>query len=184
MKEEALLELLKALAKGDEDAFKQFYEFTHQRIFNYLFRLAGNRQTAEDLMIDTYTEIWKSAGKFSNRSKVLTWSIGIARNLAMNEFRRGKSQECDLDDEPACNPDQFDDCSTAQRSQLLEAALGCLPVKHREVLDLVFLQEMSYEDISRIIDVPVNTVKTRVFYAKAKLSTIFSNMGLEKYELI
>lgn len=184
MNEEALLNLMRAISKGDEDAFRQFYEFTHQRIFNYIFRLANNRQTAEDLMIDTYTEIWKSAGKFSNRSKVLTWGIGIARNLAMNEFRRGKPQACDLDDDLACGPEQFEDCSTAQRSRLLEDALGCLSIKHREILDLVFLQEMNYEDISRIIDVSVSTIKTRVFYAKEKLSAVFSNMGIEKYELV
>ena len=182
--EDGLLLFIKDVSREDERAFKQLYDYTHQKTFQYLFRLTGNRELAEDLLIETYTEIWKSAGKFQGRSKVHTWIIGIARNLAMNEFRKNNIKEFELDEEMPCLPNQFACSSACERSTILEKALDLLPRKHREVLDCVFLQEMGYEDISHIMGIPVSTVKTRVFYAKEKLRTVFGSMGIKKDDLL
>lgn len=185
MNEEAIIiELLRNVSKKDEDAFKELYELTHKRVFQYLYRLAGNKEMAEDIMIDTYTEVWKSARKFRGHSKVLTWITGIARNLAMNEFRRSKMKEDELDEDLAYTPDQLSGYEQTEISQILKEALNRLPVNHREILDLVFLQEMKYEDISQIINIPVSTVKTRVFYAKEKLRDILTEMGVKRDDVL
>jgi len=139
---------------------------------------------AEDMMIDTYTEVWKSAKRFRGESKVLTWIIGISRNLAMNEFRKNRIKEHELNENMMIQPEQFHNCAGAEITQILEDALTRLPNNHREVLDLIFLQEMNYEDISQIINIPVNTVKTRVYYAKEKLRDILNFMGVTKDDLL
>jgi len=169
--------------EGDEDSFARLYEISSRRVFQYLCRLTHNQAMAEDILLDTYTEVWRSARKFRGYSRVLTWITGIARNLTLNEFRRRKMIECEIDEEIASPPGQFSECANAEISQLLEKALDRLPAKQREALDLLFMQGMRYEDISRIMDIPVNTVKTRVFYAKEKLKNILALMGVKRSDL-
>jgi len=185
MIEEPEFKLLKDVGKGDAQAFEQLYETTHKRVFQYLCRFTNDRHLAEDLTMDTYAEVWKSAGRFRGESKVATWMIGIARNMAMNEFRKNsriKMQE--LDEDITDPPEQFHACAGTETAHILAEALNRLPISHREILDLVFLQGMNYEDISKIIDIPLNTVKTRVFYAKEKLRNALRFMGVTKDDLI
>lgn len=177
-------ELVKGIAEGDEMAFSQLYEATSKKIYQYLYRLTNDQHKAEELLTATYTEVWRGAKKFQNRSKVLTWISGIARNLTMNEFRKNKMVWEDLDENMPCQPEQHHGSVAAERSKMLAEALNCLPAMHREVLDLVFLQDMRYEDVSMVINVPVNTVKTRVFHAKKKLSEVLALMGFGKDDLI
>lgn len=184
-KEDLIIGLINEVSKGNEDAFNQLYEITHRRVFKYLYRLTGNQQMAEDILIDTFTEIWRSAKKYKGHSKVFTWMLGIARNLAMNEFKKRKMNGYEVDDRTySDSADQFHAFTETETSQILQEALNRLPIKHREILDLVFLQGMSYEDISQIINIPINTVKTRVFYAKEKLKSIINLMGIKRDDLI
>lgn len=175
---------IKDISRGDEDAFKELYEATNQKVFGYLYRLTNNQQMAEDVLIETYTEVWKSAKKYKGHSKVLTWIIGIARNLAMSEFRKSKTREYDITENIVYTQNQFLDCAESETLHILKGALNLLPVKHREVLDLVFLHGMRYEDISKITAIPLNTVKTRVFYAKGKLKNILKAMGFVRDDLL
>lgn len=183
-KEDFITELIKAVPKGDEDAFRQLYDITHKRVFNYLYRLVNEQQMAEDILMETFTEVWKSAKKFRNESAGFTWMIGIARNRAMNTLRSRKTRGQSIDDHMEYPPEQVQNCTEAETSFILEQALNCLPSIHREVLDLIFLQGMTYEDVSRITRVPLNTVKSRVFYAKEKLKNTFVSMGIAKDDLL
>lgn len=177
-------ELIGLIAKGDEDAFEQLYAITHKKVFRYLYRLTNNQQTAEDIMIETYAETWKSARKFRGRSKVLTWIIGIARNLAMNEFRKQKVNECDIEEFQDQLSTQAVQADVSGTEELLAKAINKLSPKHREVLDLVFFQGMKYEEVAQITGASLNTVKTRIFYAKEELRKILKGMGIEKDGLI
>jgi RNA polymerase sigma-70 factor (ECF subfamily) len=185
MIEEREYSLVRDVGKGDAQAFEQLYETTNKKVFQYLCRFTNDRHLAEDLTMDTYTEVWKSAGRFRGESKVATWMIGIARNMAMNEFRKnGKIKIQELDEDITDPPEQFHACAGKETTQILAEALNRLPISHSEILDLVFLQGMNYEDISRIVDIPLNTVKTRVFYAKEKLRNALRFMGVTKDDLI
>lgn len=185
MIEEREFKLIRDVGKGDAEAFEQLYETTHKRVFQYLCRFTNDRYLAEDLTMDTYAEVWKSAGRFRGESKVATWLIGIARNMAMNEFRKNNKMKTQELDEGMSNPPaQFHACVGTETAQILAEALNRLPISHREILDLVFLQGMNYEDISQIVGIPLNTVKTRVFYAKEKLRDALRSMGVAKDDLI
>ena len=182
--EDPVTGLIKAVSRGDEEAFKQLYETTHKKVFQYLYRFTNGHNMAEDLVVDTYVEVWKSAKSFRNESKVLAWIIGISRNIAMNEIRKNKMKEYELNEDIMSPPEQFHNCAGSEITRVLGDALNRLPDNHREILDLVFLQEMNYEDISRIIDIPVNTVKSRVFYAKEKMRDALKFMGVTKDDLV
>ncbi len=159
---------------------RHLYDRLGQRVFRFIFRLVGDHQKAEALTIDTFTEVWRSARKFRGAAQVSTWVLGIARNLAMGHLRKNRVPLEELDDSISYDPDPVQAYAGRQQEKLLQDALGRLPVIHREVLDLVFMQEMNYEQIACIVSIPVNTVKTRVFHAKAKLREILETMGVNR----
>jgi RNA polymerase sigma-70 factor (ECF subfamily) len=183
-KDDLITELVKAVPEGNEDAFRQLYEITNKKVYNYLYRLTHDQQKAEDLLMETFTEVWKSAKGFRAESRGLTWMIGIARNRAMNSFRAGKIREEDIDEHLEDPPTQIQNYEGAETAVIIEDALNRLPSTHREILDLIFLQGIVYEDVARITGIPLNTVKSRVFYAKEKLKNIFVSMGIEKDDLL
>ena len=183
-KQDIITELVKAVPEGDEVVFKELYEITNKRVFNYLYRLVNDKHIAEDILMETFIEVWKSAKTFRAESRGLTWMIGIARNRAMNKLRDGKIKGYGIDENIEDLPKQMHSCGEIETSAILEQALNCLPLIHREVLDLIFLQEMQYEDVAFVTGVPLNTVKSRVFYAKEKLKNIFISMGIKKDDIL
>ncbi len=163
-------ELLIKTAVGDENAFRELYDLTNKAVYFYLYRLLKDRESAEDVQIDVFTQVWKGAKKFKGKSKVTTWIFGIARNLAMNELRKRK-YHVNIDDYPEMtqdnSTDQGPDLEAMDQKKIIKNAMSKISSKHQEVLDLVFFHEMNYQEISDTLHVSVNTVKTRVFYAKS-----------------
>ncbi|NWF93648.1 MAG: sigma-70 family RNA polymerase sigma factor [Syntrophaceae bacterium] len=173
---------MRKISEGDEEAFRRLYEATHKKVYFYLYRLLRRRAMAEDVMVETYTEVWRGAKHFKGRSKVTTWMMGIARNLAMNELRKVREHE-KIDDFPNLSGGPAPDTEGSDRRRLLKEAMAGLSINHREILDLVFFHEMTYQEVSEVLDIPVNTVKTRVFYAKEALREILSRMGVSRDEV-
>jgi RNA polymerase sigma-70 factor (ECF subfamily) len=176
------LELMRRISGGDEEAFRELYDLTHKKVYFYLYRLVHGKQTAEDILVETYTEVWRSAKKFRGHSKATTWIMGIARNLAMNELGKFRRHD-NIDDFPNLSNGVMPDPEPMDRQRLLKEAMIKLPTKHREILDLVFFHDMTYPEVSQMLDIPVNTVKTRVFYAKETLKNALSSMGVKKDDL-
>jgi len=174
--------LLKLASKGDEAAFRQLYDSTYGKVTFYLRRLISDENLVEDVLVETYTAVWKGAKSFKGKSKVSTWIIGIARNVAMNELRRLKTHE-DLDAHYEISDDSLPDTESFDRQGLMKKALLKLTPKHREILDLVFFHEMRYPEVSELLDIPVSTVKTRVFYAKDALKDVLKHMGVDKHDI-
>ncbi len=76
------VELLEKVSEGDEEAFRQLYDLTHKKVYFYLYRLFKVKESAEDALVETYTEVWRGAKSFKGKSLVTTWIMGIARHLA------------------------------------------------------------------------------------------------------
>jgi len=176
------LELLKKISKGDEEAFRELYDLTHKKVYYYLYRLLQGKQTAEDILVETYTEVWRGAKNFKGKSMVTTWIMAIARNLAMNELRKSKYHE-NIDNFPNLPSDTILDPEHFDKQRILKEAMLRLSMKHREILDLIFFHEMTYPEVSEILNIPISTVKTRVFYAKEALRGVLSQMGVKRDEL-
>ncbi len=175
--------LLKLAAKGDENAFRQLYDSTYGKVSSYLYRLISDETLVEDVLVETYAAVWKGAKNFKGKSKVTTWIIGIARNTAMNELRKLKKPQEDIDAHYDIADDSLPDTESFDRPGLIKKALLKLSVKHREILDLVFFHEMKYPEVSELLNIPVSTVKTRVFYAKDALKDVLEHMGVNKHDL-
>jgi RNA polymerase sigma-70 factor (ECF subfamily) len=176
------LELLRKISCGDKEAFRELYDETHKKVYFYLYRLLRGRQAAEDILIETYTEVWKCAKNFKGKARATTWIIAIARNLGMNELRRFRDHH-NIDEFPNLPDGHTQDMEQFDRQRFLKEAMLSLSIKHREILDLVFFHEMTYPEVSEILKIPVNTVKTRVYYAKEALKEVLGRMGVNRDEL-
>jgi RNA polymerase sigma-70 factor (ECF subfamily) len=142
-----------------------------------------NEATAEDLISDVFLDVWRQAGKFEGRSAVSTWMLSIARFKTLSALRRRPEQE--LDDETAEQiEDQSDDPEVAlakkDKAAVLRQALSKLSAEHREIVDLAYYHEKSVEEVAGIVGIPEATVKTRMFYARKKLSELLKEQGIDR----
>jgi RNA polymerase sigma-70 factor (ECF subfamily) len=175
-------DILAAVAMGDQSAFERLYHLYEKRVYHYVFTLVNDQTLAEDIVGETMIAIWRGAGTFSGSSRVSTWIFGIARHKSLDALRRtGRQQrEVDLDgaiDLPASGDSPFDNVERKQLESLTKRALETLSHEHREVLRLVFYDEMPYDEIAVLLSIPTNTVKTRVFYAKQQLKRQLERLG-------
>ncbi len=176
------VELLKRVSAGDEEAFRKLYDLTHKKVYFHLYRLLKGKEAAEDILVETYTEVWRGAKNFKGKSMATTWIMAIARNLAMNELRKFKYHE-NIENFPNLSNGTVPETEDFDKQRIFKQAMSSLSTKHREILDLVFFHEMTYQEISEILDIPTSTVKTRVFYAKEALRGILDQMGVKRDEL-
>jgi len=178
------LRLLKKISTGDKEAFQELYESTHEKVYYYLVRFVGH-DNAEDILIETFTQVWEKSASFKGRSKAGTWIISIARNLALKDFRKNKRYLLYDNLEPLLNSDHVTDneVESRNRKQVLKRALLKLGSKHQEVLDLFFYHQMSYGEIASTMEIPMNTVKTRIYYAKNNLKKVLKDMGVDHEQI-
>jgi RNA polymerase sigma factor (sigma-70 family) len=163
------------IAAGDRQALTQLYLRHRQALFSYLLQLTPDYGLAEDLLQDTLVAVWKSARSFEGRSSVRTWLIGIARRQAHNTLRQRGLPLADLselDEIPATDLEPEDAAlASAARDELSEALRQLLPI-HREVLALIFVHQLSYQETAQVLGVPMGTVKSRLSHAKRALRTL------------
>jgi RNA polymerase sigma-70 factor (ECF subfamily) len=165
--------LIAAIAAGDRAAMRSLYNRHRIRVFRFAVRLVDDAASAEDIVSETFVEVWRQAGRFEGRSSVSTWIMSMARFKALSARRR--RQEIELDENMA--ETVADQCSTPEQMLLetdrrdqLRACLSQLSPEHREIIDLVYYHDKTIEEVAEIIGAPKNTVKTRMFYARKRLA--------------
>jgi RNA polymerase sigma-70 factor, ECF subfamily len=169
-------ELLQRISRGDRHAFEHLYITYHSRLVRFLVRLTRNRADLEEIINDALLIVWRQAGNFRGDSRVSTWIFGIAYRCALQSLRRTglwsritapetrEGHESIVDDVAVCTADE----------QLVDFALSQLPAEQRLALILAYRMGYSCAEIAAIAGCPVDTVKTRVFYARRKLRTILA----------
>jgi RNA polymerase sigma-70 factor (ECF subfamily) len=130
-----------------------------------------------------FLDVWRQAGRFEGRSSASTWLLAIARFKALSALRRRPDQELD-EDKAAAVEDPGDDPEVSiqkkDKGAVLRQCLTALSPEHREIVDLVYYHEQSVEDVARIVGIPENTVKTRLFYARKRLSELLKAAGVDR----
>ena len=143
------------------------------RVYRFILRMVRDAATAEDILSDVFCDIWQSAARFQGRSSISTWLLAIARNKAFSAMRGrqhvglGNEHALSVPD-PADTPDLV--AEKNDRSRLIGQCLDDLSSSHREIIGLVYFSEKSVSEVAAIVNVPVATVKTRMFYARRKLA--------------
>ena len=175
--------LIARIAGGDRLAMQVLFARHQVRVYRFVLRLVRNEATAEDLISEVFLDVWRQAGKFEGRSAVSTWMLGIARFKALSVLRKRPEEE--LDEEMAEQiEDQTDDPEVAlakkDKAAVLRQCLSKLSAEHREIVDLVYYHEKSVEEVAGIVGIPEATVKTRMFYARKKLSEFLKEQGIDR----
>lgn len=154
---------------GERAAFDALIARWHEPLWRYLRRLSGSDDTARDLAQDTWLRVFRGIAKLREPARVRPWLFGVARNVAMDRLRAqyavGSPANVDLEDLPAAG----EDVNLEEELATLESGLATLPIVERETLTLFYLRELSLEEISGLVEVPVGTVKSRLFRARQML---------------
>jgi RNA polymerase sigma-70 factor (ECF subfamily) len=175
--------LIAKIAQGDRLAMEALFARYRVRVFRFVLRMVRNEATAEDLNSDVFLDVWRQAGTFEGRSAVSTWIFSIARYKALTVLQRRPEEELDVERAGAIE-DQADDPEVAlakkDKAAVLRQCLVKLSAEHREIVTLVYYQHKSVEEVAGIVGIPEATVKTRMFYARKKLSELLNEQGIER----
>jgi RNA polymerase sigma-70 factor (ECF subfamily) len=155
-----------AVRARDRLAFEKLYLGYYQRLTRFLGRFTI-RENIEEIINDTFMVIWMHAKDFRHESKVSTWIIGIAYRTAMRQLRRQRHVSSR---QPVGDFSESDDPITdIETKDWLSCALACLPLEQRITVTLAYQMGYSVEEIARITESPLGTVKSRMFHARIKL---------------
>jgi RNA polymerase sigma-70 factor (ECF subfamily) len=178
-------EILARVAAGDREAFRQLYADFYHPLLRFIYRMTGQLELAKEGINDVMLVVWRSAGSFGGRSTVATWIMGIAYRKALKAIEKsrrwsGRLIGVDFEEwvERSEPPEELSDHGDLR--DLLDAGLRALTPEHRAVVELTYFYGCSYEEIAVIADCPVNTVKTRMFHARAKLRKLLPQLGKDE----
>jgi RNA polymerase sigma-70 factor (ECF subfamily) len=176
-------DLIERIASDDKLAMKVLYARHHVQTYRFLLRLVGDEAHAEDLVSEVFFDVWRNAHQFQGNSRVSTWILAIARFKALSALRRRKDDELN-DDQAAAIADTADDPEIAvqkkDRVAIMRQCLSHLSLVHREIIDLAYYQDKPINEVAEILGVPENTVKTRMFHARRRLSELLAQAGIDR----
>ena len=170
-------ELLQRLRQGETRAFAQLVDNYKDMVINLVARMLGKSAEAEDLAQEVFLRIWKGLPKFRGEAKLSTWIYRITINLciAQKKTARARAQFLPVD-EPAIwsHPSMHTAAGNpygeeAPLKARMEQLIPQMPEKYRTAITLYYLENLSYLEIGEIMDVPMGTVKSYLFRAKAWL---------------
>jgi len=173
--------LLVRVSQGDRDALRKLYFLFHRRLSRFLLRLTHRPEITEEIINDTMLVVWQHAHEFRGDSRPSTWILGIAYRRALKALSRERpSQGNPQDEESSGAPDaevmEGLACGV-ELSDWLDRALERLTPEHRLVIELAYVLGLSCEEIASIAGCPVNTVKTRMFYARLRLRELLARLA-------
>jgi RNA polymerase sigma factor, sigma-70 family len=166
-------QLIQAIANDNMEAVNEFYRRHENRVYRYALSKLGDSFAAADVLNDVMLEVWRCSAKFEGRAKVTTWLLGIAHNKIIDLWRKQGAREFTevdenmVDESESTNPEKVN--AAASDGKLLRQCMAKLKEEHREILHLIFFEELGFTEIANIMQVPEGTVKSRAFHARAQM---------------
>lgn len=176
-------QLVEAALAGNRDAFGDLVSRYQDRLFNTLLRVVGSHEDAADAVQDAFVQAYAKLDSFRGASQFYTWLYRIAMNVALSRGRRRRptasldyAKESAGDEPLAAAPRPEEAVLSQERIQLVQAALAELGDEHRQILVLREIDGCAYEEIAEILELPVGTVRSRIFRARGQLKEKLSAM--------
>jgi len=159
-------ELWKKITAGDADAFHRWYRETAPRLRSFLRHFTGSEHAADDIMQETYTHIWRRPQNFdAERGALRGWLFGVARKQAAEWWRRQRPSD------PL--PDDGGAPALGESQSMIADALNHLKPDERSLLWLREVVGQSYAELAVILDIPIGTVRSRLYTARESLREIW-----------
>ena len=164
---------------GNENAYIELANRYKDKLINFIFNYLGDIESSEDVVQETMIKLYQKKHYYKEIAKFSTWLYTIAKNLANTELRKRKQRKTTLlsqfskDDKmydlPSNDNEVGQEIQTEIVNKIIREAINQLSEKFKTVITLRDIQQLSYEDISEIIDVPIGTVKSRINRARLQL---------------
>ena len=182
-------DLVHRVTRGDHEAFNLLVARWEKKLFNYAYRLTGNREDAFDISQDTFVRAYEQIQQLKEAEKFSFWLFKIARNFSISHFRQernrpkspsGDGSEDDLNLEnllvsrPQVRIDSGHGFEQDEIRLIVEKALDHLPFEQRETIILKVYEGLKFSEIAEITDCPVSTVKSRLYLGLGQLRKILS----------
>jgi RNA polymerase sigma-70 factor, ECF subfamily len=167
--------LVQSIAVGDQRALHALYERTHRIVFTLAVRITNNRETAEEVTLDVFHDVWRRASTYdAANGTVVGWIMNQARSRAIDRFRfeQRKKRVSHHPDDPLSATAANDPHGTLELQQLggvLRNALTALAPQERLVIETAFFSELTYAEVAARLNQPLGTVKTRIRSGLGKL---------------
>lgn len=168
-------QLVAAVLKGDQERFGDLVERYQGRLVNYLSRLLRSLQEAEDLAQEVFFKLYQALDRYDPRYKFSTWLFRVAQNAAIDQIRKRRLQLVSMDHQraadetlgtwefPGHDPSPYADLRNRERGEAIQEAIDALPWDYRELIVLRHFGELSYEEIAQLKEMPLGTVKNKLF---------------------
>ncbi len=176
------VELVKRAKSGDDRAYDELTKMYKDVVYSIVYRMVRNPQEAEDLTQEAFIKAYNSISSFNEEYAFSTWLFKIATNNCIDFFRKRKLKTYSMEDTVRYKddeirheyadpePDVEDDIVSGERARIIRKAIEELPEKYRLVIELRHQKEHSYEQIAEDLDLPLGTVKARIFRAREMLN--------------
>lgn len=168
--------LVQAVAAGDQRALQALYSGMHRIVFTFIMKITNNRETAEELTVDVFYDVWRRAPAYSPAGgSVVGWIMNQARSRAIDRlrFEQRKKRAANPVYDPRTDAGEGDSpheaLSTKQQSRLVRHALADLTPQERQAIETAFFSELTYSEVASRLNQPVGTVKSRIRSGLAKL---------------
>lgn len=179
--------IVKSIA-GREESFEELVTRYQRPIVSYVYRMLNDYDSALDVTQEVFIKVYKSLDRYSSEYKFSTWLYRIAHNAAIDHIRRNSKKLQSLETEgrdgtyelqlesPRPTPEQERENSEWRTE--IESVVKCLPTVYRELIILRHSKDLSYDEIAEITELPLGTVKNRLFRAREMMREMFIERGI------
>ena len=180
--------LASQVAGGSSAALEALYDRYSSIVLGLIVKILGDRRAAEDVLQEAFWRVWKSAGTFQpERGAFSSWLFRIARNLAIDAYRRGNVRPQVMPDDNAASMEQMSDpdmdvaqeAQSAIENRQVRLAMTSLPGEQKQVLEMAYFQGMTRQEIAETTGEPLGTIHTRARLALQKLKEELERLKFE-----
>lgn len=166
--------LVQSIAAGDQLALHALYEMAHRPVFTLIMRMTANRETAEELTIDVFHDVWRRASRYdAANGTVLGWIMNQARSRAIDrlrfESRQKRSQDAEMPRLAEATADPHHELQLREQAESLRAAVAALTPDERQAIEITFFTGLTHVEAAARLNQPLGTIKTRIRAALHKL---------------
>ena len=174
--------LVQSIAGGDQLALHALYERAHRLVFTLIMRITANRETAEELTIDVFHDVWRRASRYdAANGTVLGWIMNQARSRAIDrlrfESRKKRRSGTDMQPLAEVTADPLDLLHLREQGESLRAALAALTPDERQAIETTFFAGLTYAEAAARLNQPLGTIKTRIRSGLHKLREFLTAEG-------
>lgn len=182
LRERSWKECLHEIQKGDSDALARLYDTSAPLLFTLALRILGNAADAEEVLLDTFEQVWRTARTFDPaRGSVWQWLALLTRSRALDRLRslagRRLREHSNVSSQPEMSspaPLPEETIAAGQQQRLVRQALSSLPPEQRKALEMAYFSGLTHTEIASALGVPLGTIKTRIRMAMDKLRIALS----------